>query len=92
MSLLEEQPRQVSARALTGYKLLRIDHSTFDQMVEEKPEIAVRMLRKGAVKMTKRGRTAPGTARGLPMAGARPLGRHHRNVRSDRTVRRRAQH
>lgn len=46
MSLLEEQPRQVSAHALTDYKLLRIDHSTFDQMVQEKPEIAVRMLRK----------------------------------------------
>ena len=46
MSLLEEHPRPVSAHALTGYKLLRIDHSTFDQMVKEKPEIAVRMLRK----------------------------------------------
>lgn len=46
MSLLEGQPRQVSAHALTDYKLLRIDHFTFDQMVQEKPEIAVRMLRK----------------------------------------------
>lgn len=46
MSLLEELPRDASANALTDYKLLRIDHSTFDQMVHENPEIAVRMLRK----------------------------------------------
>jgi CRP-like cAMP-binding protein len=46
MSLLEELPREVSARALTDYKLLKIDLTTFDQMIQENPEIAVRMLRK----------------------------------------------
>ena len=46
ISLLEEQPREVSAHALTDYRLLRIDHSTFDQIVQENPEIAIRMLRK----------------------------------------------
>lgn len=46
MSLLEELPRDASARALSDYKLLRINHSTFDHMVQENPEIAVRMLRK----------------------------------------------
>ncbi len=46
MSLLEEQPREVSARAATEARLLRIDQSTFDQIVQEDPEIAVRMLRK----------------------------------------------
>ena len=46
MSLLEETPRQASAIAITDFKLLKIDHSTFDQMVQENPEIAVRMLRK----------------------------------------------
>ncbi len=46
MSLLEEQPREVSARATTEARLLRIDQSTFDQIVQEDPEIAVRMLRK----------------------------------------------
>jgi len=45
MSLLEETPRQASAIAVSDYKLLKIDHSTFDQMVQENPEIAVRMLR-----------------------------------------------
>lgn len=46
MSLLEKTPREVSARAVTDCKLLKIDYSTFDQMVQEDPEIAVRMLRK----------------------------------------------
>lgn len=46
MSLLEAQPREVSARAVTDYQLLRIDTSTFDRIVDEDPEIAVRMLRK----------------------------------------------
>jgi CRP-like cAMP-binding protein len=46
MSLFEELPREASARALTDYRLLRIDASTFAQIVQEDPEIAVRMLRK----------------------------------------------
>ncbi|MFQ5790307.1 MAG: cyclic nucleotide-binding domain-containing protein [Acidobacteriota bacterium] len=46
ISLLEELPREESARAVTDYKLLKIDHSTFDRMVQENPEIAVRMLHK----------------------------------------------
>lgn len=48
MSLLEDQPREIAARALSDYTLLRIDHTTFDTMVQENPEIAVRMLRKMA--------------------------------------------
>ncbi len=46
MSLLEETPRAATARAVTDYQLIRIDYSTFDQMVQENPEIAIRMLRK----------------------------------------------
>jgi hypothetical protein len=46
MSLLEETPREVSAKVVSDCSLLRIDHSTFDQIVRENPEIAVRMLRK----------------------------------------------
>jgi CRP-like cAMP-binding protein len=46
MSLLEETPRAATARAVTDYVLVRIDYSTFDQMVQENPEIAIRMLRK----------------------------------------------
>jgi hypothetical protein len=46
MSLLEEQPREISARAVGPVELLRIDASTFDRIVQEAPEIPVRMLRK----------------------------------------------
>ena len=46
MSLLEDQPRDVSARALGAVELLRIDATTFNTIVQEAPEIPVRMLRK----------------------------------------------
>jgi CRP-like cAMP-binding protein len=45
-SLFDDQPREASAHALTDYRLLRIDHSTFGGMVQDNPEIAVRMMRK----------------------------------------------
>ncbi len=45
-ALLEDQPREVSARAVADCRLLRIDHATFDRIVQENPEIAIRMLRK----------------------------------------------
>lgn len=46
MSLLEELPRAASARALTDSRLLEINGSTFDRMLRNNPEIAVRMMRK----------------------------------------------
>jgi hypothetical protein len=46
MSLLEEQPREISARAVGPVELLRIDATTFDRIVSEAPEVPVRMLRK----------------------------------------------
>ncbi len=46
MSLLEGLPRTATAAALTNTKLLRINGSTFDQMLRSKPEIAVRIMRK----------------------------------------------
>jgi hypothetical protein len=46
MAVLEEEPRMASARALTDCDLMRIDGSTFDQLVRHNPEIPVRMLRK----------------------------------------------
>jgi CRP-like cAMP-binding protein len=51
MSLLEGHTRGVSARASTDCRLLKIDHSAFGQMVREDPEIAVRMLRKLALRL-----------------------------------------
>ena len=46
MSLLEDLPRTATARAVTPCKLIRIDGATFDQMLRNKPEIAVRIMRK----------------------------------------------
>jgi CRP-like cAMP-binding protein len=46
MSLLEDLPRTASARAMTDARLLRINGATFDQMLRDNPEIAVRMMRK----------------------------------------------
>lgn len=46
MAILDDQPRGASARAVKDAKLLRIDASTFDQMLRQYPEIAIRMLRK----------------------------------------------
>jgi hypothetical protein len=46
MSVLEDLPRAASARALTDTRLLQINGSTFDQMLQSNPEIAVRMMRK----------------------------------------------
>ncbi|MEO8189616.1 MAG: cyclic nucleotide-binding domain-containing protein [Acidobacteriota bacterium] len=46
MAILDDQPRGATVRALTACRLLRIDAATFDRMLREYPEIAVRMLRK----------------------------------------------
>ncbi|HEX9944345.1 MAG TPA: cyclic nucleotide-binding domain-containing protein [Thermoanaerobaculia bacterium] len=46
MSVLEDLPRAASARALTDVRLLQINGSTFDQLLQGNPEIAVRMMRK----------------------------------------------
>ncbi len=71
MALLDDQPRGASARALTDAKLLLIDHSTFDQMLRQYPEVAVRMLRK----LCERLRAASGDAEGgAPAGGAAPEG------------------
>jgi CRP-like cAMP-binding protein len=46
MSILEDVPRTASARAKTDVELVRINQSTFDEMLRHNAEIAVRMLRK----------------------------------------------
>ncbi|MBP1643541.1 MAG: hypothetical protein H6Q03_2210 [Acidobacteria bacterium] len=46
MALLEDRPRSATARARTDCKLLPIDASTFDQLLRDNPEIAIRMMRK----------------------------------------------
>lgn len=46
MSVLEDAPRTASARAKTDVELVRINQTTFDQMIRTNTEIAIRMLRK----------------------------------------------
>jgi CRP-like cAMP-binding protein len=46
MSLLEDLPRTASARAVTDCTLVRINGTTFDQMLRTNPEIAIRLLHK----------------------------------------------
>jgi len=45
-AFLEEVPRTAIARAQTDVELVRINQSTFDEMLRHNGEIAVRMLRK----------------------------------------------
>ena len=51
LSLLEDQRRDASARAVTPYRLLRIDRTTLHQLVHENPDIAVRMLHRMASRL-----------------------------------------
>jgi hypothetical protein len=46
MSILEDQPRAATARAISDVTLLQINGTTFDQMLRKNPEVAVRMMRK----------------------------------------------
>jgi pSer/pThr/pTyr-binding forkhead associated (FHA) protein len=46
MSILEELPRNASARALTDVKVIMIDGATFDGMLRANPEIGIRIMRK----------------------------------------------
>jgi hypothetical protein len=55
MAILENMPRTASARAITDCHLVRIDRSTFDQLVRNDPEIAIRMLRKLSFRLRQAG-------------------------------------
>jgi len=46
MSILEDVPRTAVAKAQTDVELVRINQSTFDEMLRHNGEIAVRMLRR----------------------------------------------
>jgi len=54
MSLLEELPRNATARALEETTLIEINGALFDRMLRRNPEIAVRIMRKlsGRVRQT----------------------------------------
>ena len=45
-SLLDDVPREATARALTDVELVRVSGAAFEEMLRRDPEIAVRMMRK----------------------------------------------
>ena len=51
MAVLEDQPRFASARAKENSRLLRIDRSAFAELVQQNFEIAVRIMRKLALRL-----------------------------------------
>jgi CRP-like cAMP-binding protein len=51
MAVLEDQPRFASARAKESCRLLRVDRSAFAQLVQDNFEIAVRIMRKLALRL-----------------------------------------
>jgi CRP-like cAMP-binding protein len=46
MSLLEEMPREATARTRTDVELIRVDGASFEEMLRRNPEIAVAMMRR----------------------------------------------
>jgi hypothetical protein len=71
MSVLEDMPRAASARAITDTRLLQINGSTFDQMLRDNPEIAVRMMRK----LSRRLRETDELLRGTTLFKNNPISR-----------------
>ncbi len=45
MGLLDDEPRAASARAVVDTRLLRIDQTTFEQMIRRRPELSIRIMR-----------------------------------------------
>lgn len=45
-SLLADGPREVTAKAATDYRILKLDRETVGHLVREEPEIAMRLLRR----------------------------------------------
>jgi len=72
VSLFEGQPREISARGATEYRLLRIDSASFDQIVREEPDIAVRMLRTLAGRVKERQDADLRVAKAAPAAAPAP--------------------
>ncbi|MCH9647957.1 MAG: cyclic nucleotide-binding domain-containing protein [Deltaproteobacteria bacterium] len=65
MSLLDDLPRNASARALSDSRLLRINGSMFVQMLRKEPEIAIRIMRKFSRRLREADRMLKQTISGL---------------------------
>jgi CRP-like cAMP-binding protein len=51
MAILDEMPRTATATAVGETRLVEINRSTFDQMLRDNPEIAIRIMRKLSQRM-----------------------------------------
>lgn len=65
MAVLEDQPRFASARARDGARLLRIDRAAFAELVQQNFEIAVRIMRKLAMRSRRAEQSLQNTAQEL---------------------------
>ena len=65
MAVLEDQPRFASARAKEASRLLRIDRNAFAQLVQENFEIAVRIMRKLALRLRRTEQSLQGASQEL---------------------------
>lgn len=72
MAILENLPRTAGARAVTDCALVRIDRSTFDQLVKHDPEIAIRMLRKLSYRLRQAGPSLIDTIAEAPVSSLEP--------------------
>ena len=81
LSLLDEEPRSASVRALEDSTLVRISSATFIQMLTETPDIRVRMMRKLSARMRA---TDQRLQQDLPIRGHRREGAHPETTRDDR--------
>jgi hypothetical protein len=66
MGLLDDQPRAASARAAEDTKLLLIDHTTFDQMLRQYPEVSIRIMRSLCRRLRAAAAAAPPAAAAAP--------------------------
>jgi hypothetical protein len=72
MAMLEELPRNATARALDHVSALVVSPATFDQMLHENPEIVVRMMRKLSSRLRQVEDDLDRAAHALVAAGERP--------------------
>ncbi|MEL7058737.1 MAG: cyclic nucleotide-binding domain-containing protein [Acidobacteriota bacterium] len=52
MSMLEDEPRTHSVRALTDGKLIKIRRREFPQLLDKKPDVSLRMIRKLGLRLS----------------------------------------
>jgi hypothetical protein len=70
MGLLDDEPRAASARAVVDTRLLRIDQTTFEQMIRRRPELSIRIMRSLCQRLRAATSGAPAGPAPSPVPGA----------------------